>query len=99
MKTGTVELGNASLYLSYSQVVKPNQRGFAREITEFGVPEEHRGKGEGTKLLEAVCEQADDEKILLLLIADNVRLATFYARHGFKVIQETPMLMARSPLA
>ena len=97
MKTGSVELGNASLHLGYSQIIKPNQRGFAREITEFFVPEIHRGKGEGTALLKEVCDQADIDKLLLIIIADNIRLATFYAKFGFKAIQENPILMARNP--
>ena len=97
MKTGTVALGNASLHIGYSQVIAPNRRGLAREITEFYVPEEHRGKGDGGELLKEVCEQADQEKLLLLIIADNERLEKFYYLHGFKTIQEKPILMARSP--
>ena len=87
MKTGTVSLNNASLHIGYSQVVKPNQRGLLREITEFFVPETQRGKGEGTALLESVCEQADDEGIFLLIRPDNIRLGAFYARHGFETLQ------------
>lgn len=98
MKPSTVQLGNASLHIGYSQIVEPNQRGFAREITEFFVPEEHRGKGEGSLLLQDVCEQADQDNLLLLIIADTVRLARFYMRFGFTVIQENPViLMVRNP--
>ena len=98
MKTGTVALGNASLHLGYSQIVEPSQRGFAREITEFIVPESQRGKGEGSILLQDVCDQADQENLLLLIIADTVKLAQFYMRFGFTTIQEKPViLMCRSP--
>jgi len=97
MKTGTIALGNASLHIGYSQIIAPNQRGLAREITEFFVPEEHRGKGDGSELLKEVCEQADSERLLLLIIADTERLANFYYLHGFKTIQEKPILMVRSP--
>ena len=97
MKPGTITLGNASLHVGHSQIVAPNQRGHAREITEFFVPEPHRGKGEGASLLQEVCDQADQEKILLIIIADTLRLATFYAKFGFIVIQDSPILMVRSP--
>ena len=85
------------MHIGYSQIVPPNLRGFAREITEFNVPEEFRCKGEGTELLKDVCEQADEQKILLLLIADTLKLAMFYERFGFVAIQESPMLMIRPP--
>jgi GNAT superfamily N-acetyltransferase len=97
MKTGTLQLGNASLHLGYPQIVPGDLRGFAREITEFYVPEEFRGKGEGTELLKDVCEQADQNKILLVLIADTLKLAMYYERFGFVAIQKEPMLMVRSP--
>lgn len=98
MKPGTITLGNASLHIGYSQIVDPSQRGFAREITDFSVIDGHRGKGEGTLLLKDVCDEADNENLLLLIIADTVKLAQFYMRFGFKTIQEKPViLMCRSP--
>ena len=96
MKPGKIELGSASIYLSHSQIVPPTKRGFAREIREFFVPEVDRGKGFGTALLEEVCTQADEKRILLLIIADNERLQGFYERHGFQLIQDDgKKLMAR----
>lgn len=97
MKTGTIQLGNATCHIGYPQCVPGNLRGFAREITELFVPEEFRGKGEATELMNAVCEQADEHDILLLLIADTYELAKFYNLFGFSVIQESPILMARRP--
>lgn len=97
MKPGTIELGNASVRVGYPQIIAPNQRGHARELTEFFVSEEYRGKGEGSALLKEVCEQADQGKLMLIMIADSLRLASFYARHGFIAIQANPILMARTP--
>lgn len=98
MKPGTLTLGNASLHIGYSGLIPPNQRGFVREITCFNVPEEHRGKGEGTELLQDVCEQADIKGLTLIIIADTPRLQLFYARHGFMTIQDEPViLMMRKP--
>lgn len=100
MKTGTIALGNASIHINYSQVIPPNQRGKARELTEFHVPEAHRGKGEGSALLQDVCDQADNEGLLLLITADTPRLAEYYQRFGFVIIQqENVIMLARSPKA
>ena len=97
MKTGTVQLGNATMHIGYSQIVPGNLRGFARELTEFHVPEEFIGKGEGSELMKAVCEQADEKDILLILIADTEKLELYYGRFGFVAIQKEPVLMIRNP--
>lgn len=98
MKPGTVQLGSATIHIGYAGIVPPNMRGFARELTEFYVPEEHRNKGEGSELLKEVCDQADQHRILLIIMADNDRLADFYARFGFQQIQISPILMIRPPM-
>lgn len=99
MKVGRVELGDASLRIGHSQIIPPSKRGFARELTEFYVPEDKRGQGAGSALLDEVCAQADSENILLIVIADTERLALFYARHGFKELPrdnpESVIIMAR----
>lgn len=98
MKTGTVQLGNATIHIGYSQVTKPNQRGMLRELTEFNVPEEFRGKGEGSALLSDICEQADNEGLFLLLLAKDARLANYYARFNFLAITpQDSMMLVRSP--
>lgn len=98
MSPGTLTLGNASLHVGYSGIIEPHQRGLVREITEFFVPEEHRGNGEGTALLDDVCSQADINGLMLIIIADTPRLQSFYARHGFMTIQDEPViLMMRMP--
>jgi len=61
------------------------------------VPEEFRGKGEGTELLKEVCSEADEKRIMLVLIADTEKLAMYYERFGFMAIQKNPILMVRSP--
>ena len=97
MKPGDIQLGNASLHIGYPQCVPGNQRGHIREITRFYVPEEFRGKGEGTALLQDVCEQADIKQLALMLIADTERLLLYYGTFGFELIQPTPMIMLRLP--
>jgi len=97
MKTGTLELGQASLHIGYSQIL-PKQRDKIREITEFFVHEKERGKGFGSELLKDVCEQADSKEITLLLKADTERLENYYKRFDFVTIQAgSDILMARQP--
>jgi GNAT superfamily N-acetyltransferase len=99
MKVGRVELGDASIRIAHSQIIPPTKRGLARELTEFFVPEDKRGQGAGSALLAEVCEQADSDNILLIVIADTERLALFYARHGFKELPRddgaSAIIMAR----
>ena len=98
MKPGTIAIGNASLHVGYSQIVPPNKRGKVRELTEFFVPENQRGKGEGTTLLQAVCDDADNEGLMLIIIADDDRLAAFYSRFDFALLSEDKLrLMLRMP--
>jgi N-acetylglutamate synthase-like GNAT family acetyltransferase len=97
MKIGTLELGQASLHIGYSQLM-PKQRDKIREITEFIVPEGQRGNGFGTELLKDVCAQADQLEITLLLKADTERLENYYKRFDFVTIQTgSDILMARQP--
>jgi GNAT superfamily N-acetyltransferase len=99
MKTGTIGIGNASLHVGYSGIVPPNKRGLLREITEFFVPENQRGKGEGTILLNDVCDQADQQNLILLIKADSPRLQRFYERHGFMTVQDgCDIIMLRKPV-
>lgn len=98
MKPGTIAIGNASLHIGYSQIIAPNKRGKVRELTDFFVPENMRGQGEGTTLIQAVCDDADNEGLMLLIIADDDRLAAFYSRFDFAPLSDDKLrLMLRMP--
>jgi len=72
------------------------------EIT--AVKSTHRGKGEASALLDAVCKEADKEKVALLLTVEptedssmtETQLMIFSARKGFEVIQAQPCVMVRA---
>ncbi len=59
-------------------------------ITRINVPEAHRGKGIGAKLLSAATAAADEEGVTLWLEVassgplDNDALAAWYRRYGFR---------------
>ena len=93
MKLGNRILGPATCLLSDS-VVMPG----VIELSSLHVPEYHRNKGAANKLMDTICEEADKaEKVLLLMPADEEWLQKWYESHGFKVIQKSPVLMARPP--
>lgn len=99
MKIGTIQLGKASAHIGYPQVIPPNKRGNSREITELFVPVEHRGKGAASALLNDICIQADQDEILIILMADTKQLENFYSRFNFVTIQSNSViLMARQPV-
>lgn len=58
-------------------------------IFEIAVPDRLRGQGIGTRLLAAICAQADRDGVTLTLLplpdnpSDDARLRAWYARHGF----------------
>jgi predicted N-acetyltransferase YhbS len=68
-----------------------------RELTELSTGSEEQGKGHGSALMREVCEEADKSATVLMLIADSTKLADWYSRFGFQLIQVTPRLMLRSP--
>ena len=98
MKTGSIELGKASAYISYPQIIRPKLRENVREITELYVPEKYRGVGEAKRLLESIIDQADEYEVTLIIGADNAKLEGFYQRLGFVTIQtKDVILLARQP--
>jgi predicted GNAT family N-acyltransferase len=57
-----------------------------------------RGKGQGTKLMHMVCDEADKELRTLLLMPDSDMLQKWYSKFGFVKVQDEPkVLMMREP--
>jgi GNAT superfamily N-acetyltransferase len=60
-------------------------------ITRINVPDIHRGKGLGSKLLKAILQDADQEQVTLALEVfssgdlDYSDLVNWYGRYGFTV--------------
>lgn len=66
-----------------------------REISNLHTLEAQRGLGDGSRLMRKICEEADGEGLMLMLMPDTDRLATWYAGFGFVTIQESPSIMVR----
>lgn len=56
-----------------------------------------RGKGQGTKLMQQICADADRLGKILMLVSDNTQLEKWYNKFGFERVQEKPILMFRHP--
>ena len=93
MKTGKRTNGPATCVIRYSQLAPATQRGKLRELTALNCTEP--GKGHGSKLLQAVCAEADAAGVSLLLTADSPELGRWYHKHGFRAIQDQPLVMLR----
>lgn len=74
---------------SIADLVRPGELTTGWTITRINVPENHRGKGNGTRLLEHILEDADKEAVTLWLEVspsdglDREQLVAWYRRHGF----------------
>ena len=102
MKTGVRTLGPASLKLSHSQVIPANLRGGLLELSKLHSKEP--GQGHASKLLKQVCQEADKNKVILMVLVDpfedglsKQELRDWYSRLGFDILQETPTIMTRMP--
>lgn len=104
MMRGNRSHGSAGLKLSYSQGVPSHLRGGIREITNLYTAADSRGKGDASKLLQDVCNEADHERLVLILMPipfdkvdalSELNLIEWYAKFGFTIIQDKPTMMAR----
>jgi GNAT superfamily N-acetyltransferase len=110
MTPGRRHLGHAELYVRVSTVVSPENRSRIRELVDLFVVEGKRGMGQGTRLLNKVCREADLQRMALMVhvkpfdridpdaAVDTQRLSGWYAKHGFQPIQQEPeIVMVRMP--
>lgn len=72
----------------------------------IGISSANQGQGQGSKLMEAMKEECDREKLYLYLETEKEENLSFYKKHGFTVLQKivienlnVPMwLMERKPV-
>jgi GNAT superfamily N-acetyltransferase len=71
-------------------------------VTRINVPRELRGQGHGTRLLEEVLRDADEQGLRLMLAPepsdglDHEAVVAWYGRHGFEFTRSGAM-MERGP--
>lgn len=86
----------AKCRIGYTMAVPTNMRGHIREVSSLHTEPGMRGKGQATKLLKQVCEEADKCGKVLILLPDDEKLVAWYQKFGFEIIQQEPkMLMMR----
>lgn len=101
---GVKTYGDTSVRLSQ---FRPTDKPYpmCRWLSHIWTAEEHRGKGSASRMLKNVMRQADDAHLTLILQPSNedfagldiVQLESWYTRHGFVRIQDSPLIMARTP--
>lgn len=94
---------SSTLNVGRTIALPEHMREGVREITSLGTPAEDQRKGYATALLHQVTSEADRAAMVLILLPDphgieQEKLEAFYARFGFRKIQESPALMAREPV-
>lgn len=103
MKPGMRKEGPARLKVGYSQAVPTHLRGKVRELSGVLVDSASRGHGAASALLAKVITEADLNHMALLVVVepfddeplDLAALSSWYSRHGFKLIQDSPRVMVR----
>jgi GNAT superfamily N-acetyltransferase len=105
MTPGLYNVGPASCRVSMTSLKPPPTYAHClRELTHLYVEPEHRQQMHATKLLAHLCELADREAIVLMLVATPgdgdipiETLEAFYRRCGFRALQRAPLVMSRPP--
>jgi ribosomal protein S18 acetylase RimI-like enzyme len=96
MRPGVRQLNDASLRVSVPDAVPEHMRSHLREITHLYVDPASRRQHLATALLNFVCQEADANRITLLLTArsdeegglTDEQLIEWYKKFGFQKLQE-----------
>ena len=67
------------------------------ELSNLLTDASERRQGYATQLMQAVCHDADIERVVLVLTPSDADMHAFYKRFGFTAIQKHPVLLARLP--
>lgn len=94
---GKREFEGASCWVRMMTDLPMQLRDSVRLIHDLKTDKGMRGKGQGTKLLQQVCEEADKAQKVLILMPDNDKLETWYNKFDFKRTQDNPVIMVRNP--
>jgi len=88
------------LELQHMDGIEESAKGQLLQLVALQTAPEHRKQGHATSLLNAVCKEADEAKVILVLSpeSDDKLLREWYAKFGFEAIQFKPVvLMCRDP--
>lgn len=84
---------SASCRLNFTLGVPDEMREGIRELSHLAATQP--GNGHGTQLMQDVCEEADRRHLVLVLIAQEERLARWYERFGFFTLPDSHGMMGR----
>jgi len=103
MSPGLREHRSASLRIAMAQGLPEDMWELTRELIDVHSTNPRHGDANG--LLAEVCTEADRWWMTLIITVrpfgdagmDDAKLERFYRKFGFRRIQDSPLLMARSP--
>lgn len=106
MQPGTRTDGPASLELVRMAGIDGSVTSGLLEVKSVHTAKTQRRQGHASSLLNLLCKEADESGTILVLTPaqfDNgpigtQQLKSWYAKFGFEVIQEKPVLMCRDPV-
>lgn len=88
----------ASCWLRMMTDIPMQLRDSVRLVHDLQTDKGMRGKGQGSKLMYEVCDEADKENKVLILMPDTELLQKWYTKFGFVKVQDEPkVLMMRDP--
>lgn len=93
MKCGYRTHKSASCLVKIPDGVPFSVRRKTREIHDLKTHDEDNGKGMASELMRSISSDADNSKMALILTLKNKRLASFYERFGFAMIQTSPIYL------
>lgn len=94
---GKREFEGASCLIRMMADMPMQLRDTVRLVHDLKTDKGMRGKGQGTKLLNQVCEEADKEGKVLILMPDSDKLEKWYHGFNFERTQDKPVIMVRQP--
>src|SRR4029077_16138858 len=103
MNVGLRSHHSATLRVAMAEGLPEEMRHLTREIID--VQSTNQRKGHANGLMAEVCHEADKWWMTLIITVrpfgaacmDDAKLERFYRKFGFRRIQSSPLLMARSP--
>jgi len=89
----------ATCEIRYSMAMPLEIRQTVREVYNVKTDSGMKGKGQGSKLMQAIADEADKAQKILILLPDTEKLELWYSKFGYELVQTNPVhLMMRKPV-
>jgi len=97
VRLGKREYQDSSCWVRMMADLPTSARDSVRLIHDLQTAKGMQGRGQGTQLLRKVCIEADKDGMTLILMPDTDKLEKWYTSFNFNRVQDSPVLMVRTP--